>query len=176
MWLLFSEIVFVFFVYWNLFYLEYSVYVYTNCTKWNNRFKIPRLQREFTWCVCLGFEKEQTHEWSKFINDSGGLSLCHLCTTRRSRARWSHGRTRGRSTATAPAGPALTPSSPWSTWLRRSVLRFSSWASWPTPSSTSKKDRDLNRKQTFWVRNKHALTLLMFWTQQTCQNKSQYFL
>lgn len=61
-----------------------------------------------------------------------------LFTTRRLRARWSRGRTRGRSTATAPAGPALTPSSPWSTWPRRSALRFSSWASWPTRLSTSR--------------------------------------
>ena len=73
------------------------------------------------------------------IHDSV-LNLWLLCPRRHLRARWSRGRTSGRLTATAPAGPALTPSSPWSTWPRRSVLRSSSWASWPTASSAGEKE------------------------------------
>lgn len=92
----------------------------------------------FTWRrVSVLKRNKQTSDQSQHMIRAWLSAI--FCPTRRSRARWSHGRTRGRLTATAPAGPALTPSSPWSTWLKRSVLRCSSWASWPTPSSTSKR-------------------------------------
>lgn len=94
--------------------------------------EIVWLQHKFKQCAWKGTN-------TQVIRADKWLRVFCFCATRPSRARWSHGRTRGRLTATAPADPALTPSSPWNTWRRRSALRSSSSASWPTRSSTSKK-------------------------------------
>lgn len=89
---------------------------------------------------------DQTSQCDPEINSI----LCCLIPTRPLRARWSRGRTRGSLRATAPPGPASTPSSPWSTWRRRSALRSSSWASWPTPSSASKSNVESKTTRSHW--------------------------